>query len=122
MEDLQIKHMTKAPEPKPDLDQPGYYLPNGAAAKGGLNKSILDAVWGQFQQFIVYKAERAGRQVVLVNPKDTSQRCSRCGELVPKDLDKRVHNCPHCGLVLDRDHNSAIVIFEAGKPPTPPKA
>jgi putative transposase len=122
MEDLTIKHMTKAPEPKPDPGRPGQYLPNGAAAKGGLNKSILDAAWGQFQFFTVYKAESAGRQVVLVNPKDTSQRCSGCGELVPKDLSERVHRCPFCKLVLDRDHNSAIVIFEAGKPPTPLEA
>jgi putative transposase len=96
MEDLAIKNMTKAPEPKPDETQPGHYLPNGAAAKGGLNRSILDAAWGQFQFFIAYKAANAGRQVILVNPKDTSQRCSGCRELVPKDLDERVHSCPFC--------------------------
>src|SRR5215472_8079289 len=53
MEDLAIKNMTKAPEPKPDPEQPEQYLPNGAAAKSGLNKSILDAAWGQFQHFTV---------------------------------------------------------------------
>jgi putative transposase len=122
MEDLAIKQMTQAPEPRPDPDKPGQYLPNGAAAKGGLNKSILDAAWGQFQQFTIYKAANAGRQVVLVDPRYTSQRCSGCGELVPKDLSERVHSCPFCKLVLDRDHNSAIVIFEAGKPPTSARA
>jgi putative transposase len=50
-EDLQIKHMSQAPEPRPDPDNVGAYLPNGAAAKAGLNQSILDAGWGQFQAF-----------------------------------------------------------------------
>ena len=49
-EDLKITNMSKAPEPKPDPEQEGHYLPNGAAAKAGLNTSILDAGWGQFQQ------------------------------------------------------------------------
>jgi putative transposase len=120
MEDLAIKNMTKAPEPKPDPEKPGQYLPNGAAAKGGLNKSILDAAWGQFQLFTVYKAESAGRQVVLVDPRNTSQRCSGCGELVHKELDERTHRCPFCGLVLDRDHNGAICIFQGWKSPTAP--
>src|SRR5215475_2483661 len=112
--------MTKAPEPNPDPEQPGHFLPNGAAAKGGLNKSMLDAAWGQFQFFTVYKAESAGRQVVLVDPRYTSERCSGCGELVPKALSERVHQCPWCGLVLDRDHNGAICIFQGWKRPTVP--
>lgn len=118
MEDLAITNMTQAPEPKLDPEQPGQYLPNGAAAKGGLNKSILDAAWGQFQQFIVYKAASADRQVVLVDPRNTSQVCSGCGVLVSKDLEERLHQCPHCGLVLDRDVNAAINILRAGKRPT----
>ena len=85
-EDLKIIHMSKAPEPKPDPDKEGAYLPNGASAKAGLNKSILDAGWGQFQQLCVAKAESAGRRVLFVDPYNTSQLCSRCGRLVPKDL------------------------------------
>ncbi len=69
MEDLSILNMTAAPEPKPDPNQEGAYLQSGAAAKAGLNQSILDAGWGQFQQFCTYKAQRAGRRVVLVDPK-----------------------------------------------------
>ena len=53
LEDLKITNMTKAPEPKPDPEQEGAYLPNGAAAKAGLNTSILDAGWGQFQALCV---------------------------------------------------------------------
>lgn len=117
MEDLNISNMTKAPEPKPDPDKEGHYLPNGAAAKAGLNQSILDAGWGQFQQFCAYKAAKAGRRVVLVDPYNTSQVCSGCGRLVPKDLDVRWHSCPYpdCGTELDRDHNSAITILCRGQ-------
>jgi putative transposase len=49
-----------------------------------------------------------------VDPRNTSKKCSRCGSIVPKDLDVRIHDCPHCGLVLDRDHNAAINILALG--------
>ncbi|HEY7350593.1 MAG TPA: transposase [Ktedonobacterales bacterium] len=114
MEDLSIRPMTATPEPKPDPDQEGAYLPNGAAAKAGLNQSILDAGWGQFQSFCIAKAERAGRRVVLVDPRMTSQLCSQCGAVVHKTLDQRWHSC-ECGAELDRDHNSAITILFRGQ-------
>jgi len=79
-----------------------------------LNKSIVDVAWHQLVQFTTYKAESAGRRVVLVDPRNTSKRCSRCTVLVPKDLSVRVHNCLHCGLILDRDHNAAINILALG--------
>ena len=74
-----------------------------------LAKSISDAGWSQLINFTKSKAEYAGKVVELVNPKGTSQTCI-CGCSVPKDLSMRVHNCPHCGLKLGRDHMSAIVI------------
>jgi putative transposase len=114
MEDLRILHMTAAPEPKPDPDQDGAYLPNGAAAKAGLNQSILDAGWGQFQSFCIVKAERAGRRVVLVDPKYTSQLCSGCGQVIKKELSERWHSC-ECGTELDRDHNAALNILFRGQ-------
>ncbi|MBU0846661.1 transposase, partial [Patescibacteria group bacterium] len=76
-----------------------------------LNKSISDAAWGQLIQYTEHKAEWAGRSVVKVNPRNTSKMCSRCGQIVEKDLSVRVHKCPHCGLVLDRDENAAINIL-----------
>ncbi len=108
-EDLQITNMTKAPDAI--QDENGTYLPNGAATKGGLNKSILDAAWGQFVALCRHKAEEAGGSVVKVAPKDSSQECSDCGRIVAKDLSERWHSCPHCGAELDRDHNAALNIL-----------
>jgi putative transposase len=75
--------------------------------KGRFGKSIMDAAWGQFTSQLEYKAEEAGSQFAKVNPRGTSQDCSQCGQTVPKDLSVRVHRCPDCGLVLDRDVNAA---------------
>ena len=74
-----------------------------------LAKSIVDASWSQLIDLTIYKAEYAGKIVELVNPNGTSQTCV-CGYPVPKDLSVRVHRCPSCGLVLDRDHLSAMII------------
>lgn len=79
-----------------------------------LAKSILDAAWRQLIRYTMYKAENAGRVVVLVEPRNTSQRCSCCGKRVKKSLDVRVHTCPFCGLVMDRDENAAINILRLG--------
>jgi len=76
-----------------------------------LAKSISDAGWSQLINFTKTKAEYAGKIVELVNPRNTSQICSRCGKSVQKDLSVRVHSCPFCDLVLDRDHNAAINIL-----------
>jgi len=78
-----------------------------------LNKSIGDVAWNQFMEYTAYKAEEAGRTVVFVNPRNTSKRCSRCGQIVEKTLADRVHSCS-CGLVLDRDENAAINILSLG--------
>jgi putative transposase len=111
-EELEAAHLTKRPKPK--QDENGRYLPNGASAKAGLNKSILDAGWGQFVQYTQYKAESAGRTVLLVNPHYTSQVCSGCGTVKKKELSERWHSC-ECGTELDRDHNAAINILRLGR-------
>ena len=61
-----------------------------------------------------YKAENAGKTVVLVNPKDTSKICSKCGIKVKKTLEDRIHICPECGLKMDRDLNASINILRLG--------
>jgi putative transposase len=79
-----------------------------------LAKHIQDVSWGKLIRFTQSKAERAGKSVVLVDPRGTSQRCSSCGHVVPKTLKDRVHICPRCGLILCRDLNSSIDIRTLG--------
>jgi len=116
VEELQIENMMATPQAKPDPEKEGQFLPNGAAQKSGLNKSIGDAGWGMFRSLLTYKAESAGRVVVNVNPAYTSQDCSGCGYRPEKEnrktLSDRIHFCPQCGLVLDRDTNSARTILK----------
>jgi putative transposase len=112
-EDIQIGNLTKKPKPKKD-EATGQYLPNGAASKGGLNKSILDAGWGMFMSMCSVKAAWAGRTLIKVSPKFTSQICSNCGTVKKKDLSERWHSCD-CGAELDRDVNAAINILVRGQ-------
>jgi putative transposase len=103
MEDLNIKKMAKS------------YKGTGkmVAQKSGLNKSIYDAAWNQLVRYISNKAECAGRILVLVNPCNTSKMCSGCGVLVEKGR-REHHDCPSCGLKMDRDLNAAINILRLG--------
>ena len=78
-----------------------------------LNKSMRDVAWFNFFNILRFKAEEAGKEVIEVNPRGTSQICSSCNREVPKDLATRVHNCS-CGLNIDRDFNSAINILRLG--------
>lgn len=110
LEELQTKNLIKRPKPKQD-EETGHYLPNGAAVKGGLNKSISDAGWGMFTEMLQVKAASAGRVVAFVNPKYTSQICSKCGVISPKTLEERWHSCA-CGCELDRDTNAAKNILK----------
>lgn len=80
-----------------------------------LSKSISDSSWGIFFNLLAYKAEEAGRELVKVPPQNTSQICSKCGEKVQKSLAVRVHHCPYCGLVMDRDENAARNISAVGQ-------
>lgn len=96
LEDLRIKNMVK---------------------NHHLAKSISDAAWAKFTEYLSYKAESAGKKVVFVNPRNTSQSCSSCGEIVKKGLSVRTHICPYCGLILDRDVNAAINILRLGTSP-----
>jgi len=76
-----------------------------------LAKSIMDVAWGQLIQMTESKAEEAGKYVELVNSRNTSQKCSSCGNIVRKGLSVRIHKCTECGLELDRDVNAAINIL-----------
>jgi len=79
-----------------------------------LAKSILDVAWNKIVQYTSYKAVEAGRRMVLVDPANTYQICSICGQMVKKDLSVRVHECPNCGLSIDRDLNASMNILRLG--------
>jgi len=80
-----------------------------------LAKSISDAGWGTFVNMISYKAESAGGRLIQVNPRNTTQNCSQCGDYVKKTLSDRVHECPSCGLVMDRDLNASMNVLKIGQ-------
>jgi putative transposase len=79
-----------------------------------LSKSISDAAWSAFRNWLEYFGKVFGVVTVAVPPHYTSQNCSNCGEVVKKSLSTRTHKCHHCGFVLDRDWNAARNILELG--------
>lgn len=83
----------------------------GMLANGRFSRAISDAGWAGFLNVLRGQAEKAGVQFVEVDPKGTSQECSSCGQEVRKDLSVRRHECPNCGLSLNRDHNAALNIL-----------
>ena len=112
-EDLKITNMTRRPAPRPDGE--GRYEPNGAARKSGLNRSILDAGWGALLRLVAYKAEDAGRQVIAVDPRHTSDRCGQCGHTAKENrVSQAVFRCRSCGYEADADEHAAGNILRAG--------
>jgi putative transposase len=79
-----------------------------------LAKSISDASWSMFRDWVEYFGKVFGKVTVAVPPQYTSQNCSTCGTIVKKSLSERTHQCSHCGTVLDRDHNAALNILAIG--------
>ena len=101
--------------PRPRSDGNGGYTPNGAAAKAGLNKSILDAGWGLFLRILSAKAESAGRTVIAVDPRHTSQRCAECGHTAAGNrVTQAEFRCLACGHQAHADVNAARNILRAG--------
>ena len=111
-EELAIKNMTKAPKAKPELDaqgnETGAFLPNGAAAKAGLNRSILDAAPAGLLAKLQYKALEAGTKFLFVPTRKVkpTQRCHQCGGTTKLTMDDRQWTCS-CGVEHERDENAA---------------
>ncbi|NEQ86701.1 MAG: IS200/IS605 family element transposase accessory protein TnpB [Moorea sp. SIO2I5] len=78
-----------------------------------LAKSISDAAWYRFREWLEYFGRIYGVPVIAVEPAYTSQNCSNCGEKVIKTLSTRTHECPNCGYLADRDQNAAINILKS---------
>ena len=79
-----------------------------------LSKSIADVGWGMLRSALTYMASLSEGVTAFVDPRGTSQTCSRCGARVKKNLSVRVHVCPMCGLVLDGDVNAARNVLKRG--------
>ena len=112
-EDLKIQHMTR--RPKPRRDGKGGYEPNRAKAKTGLNRAILDAGWGDLLAMTTYKAESAGRDVVVVDPPNTSPRCAVCGHVSVGNRCGAVFRCQACRHEAHAHTNAAVNILGAGR-------
>jgi putative transposase len=76
---------------------------------------MRDVAWFNFFNILLFKAEEAEKEVVKVPARNTSQICSSCGSTVQKDLSCRVHSCPFCGLIIDRDTNAARNVLRLGQ-------
>jgi len=84
-----------------------------ALSTGMLSKAVHDVGWSSFLTMLAYKAENAGRQLIKVDPRHTSQECPHCHAVEKKPLSERVHRCD-CGLTLGRDQAAALVILWRG--------
>lgn len=126
-ERLNIQGMTRRARPRPDPEWTGEFLPNGAAAKTGLNRRILDAGWRQFLTFLAYKAAWAGREIKAVNPANTSRTCPRraCGHVAAENRDGESFKCVRCGYsdhadrvgALNIAYRAGLVRFDGALPP-----
>lgn len=115
-EALKTKNMTAGAAPKPDPDRPGAFLPNGAAAKSGLNKSILDKGWHRIELATRSRARYTGAHVVIVNPAYTSQTCNVCKVVDRKSRESQaVFRCTSCRHTEHADVNAAKNILTAGR-------
>jgi putative transposase len=121
VEALQTRSMVRRPKPKPDPNKPGQYLPNGAAAKAGLNKSIHANCWGTFARRLGQKMQASGTTLVAVSPKNSSIECHVCGHIATENRKSQaVFQCLACGHVEHADIQAAQVILARARPaPTP---
>jgi putative transposase len=116
LERLNIAGMIRTPVPKPDPDRAGDFLPNRARAKARLSRGILASCWGILGQRITDKAEVSGVQVILVDPRFTSQQCHACGHTSPANRDSQaVFACASCGHQDHADRNAALNILARGR-------
>lgn len=116
IEDLKVREMTRAPKPKPDPEQPGEFLTNGAKRKANLNRSVHDAGWATLTALLSYKAESAGRTVVKVSAHHTSQTCAECGYVEAGNrVSQAAFRCLKCGHSDHADVNAARNILRAGR-------
>lgn len=115
VEALQVENMTHKPKPKPDLLHPSRFLPNGRAAKRGLNRVMKRASLGRLYDMLEYKAKLANVAYITINPAYTSQTCNRCGYVYRGNRKNQANFlCQRCGYRANADVNAAINILNRG--------
>ena len=109
LEDLKVSNMSKSA--KGTAESPG----KNVNAKSGLNKAILDQGWSEFRRQIEYKLNWLGGQMVLVNPRNTSRKCSVCGHTCKENrTTQSTFFCVECGHTQNADLNASLNILAAG--------
>jgi len=120
VEALPVRNMVRRPKPKPDPDNPGQFLANGAAAKAGLNRSIHANCWGLIARRLEQKMSASETTLVVVPAHYSSQQCRKCGHTSPgnrkSQADFRCQSCGHCDHA---DTNAAAVILARATKPAP---
>lgn len=120
IEDLNLRGMGRKPKPKPDPLHPGKYLPNGRAAKRGLNRMLKAAGMGRIGGLLEYKTKLAGNLLLKVNPAYTSQTCHACQHIAKGNRESQaVFRCVNCGHEDNADHNAALNILDRAFQPQP---
>ena len=109
MEDLNTKDMTKSA--RGTKENPGQNV----KAKSGLNRSILDQGWHMFQQYLSYKLNWRGGELILIPPQNTSTRCRICGHIAKENrINQAKFQCIQCGHTESADLNASINILAEG--------
>ena len=113
IEKLNLAGMSKKAKAKVNPHNPGEFLPNGQTAKKGLNRKLRLTALSQFGEFLKYKARLSGGQVIEVDPRNTSRRCSSCGHVAQENRESQaVFLCKACGYSDNADHNAAVNILD----------
>jgi len=96
-----------------DLSQRQMVMKEHAERNKHLNRAVYNE-WGlyTFLEMLKYKCVLYGKELVFLDERNTSKTCSGCGHLQAMPLWKRTFCCTACGLVMDRDENSAVNILQ----------
>ena len=108
IENLMIKNMSK--KAKGSIDNPNMR----SSAKSGLNRVVLQQSWGKFFELLEYKLKRNGGQLIRVDPKYTSQKCSCCEHISKENRQSQAKfECVECGTQKNADYNASLNILNA---------
>ena len=112
VEKLSTSNMVRAPKPTPDPDAPGHYLPNGKAAKAGLNRGIYANCWGSIAQRLEDKTSASGTALVEVPSAYSSLECRQCGHSAKENRKSQAEFCcVKCGRQDHADIQAANTIL-----------